>query len=354
MPSPSVDIIVPVWNNPFETRACLVAILTHSPEARLIIVDSGSSRETELMLEEFSEPLGEHALFITSERNIGLVPAINMGLASSNSDFAVIVRPHVMVGSGWLQSLLHTAEMPQVGIISPVFRGKGALMPPRPEPGCTLMETFSLTFATLLLRGDMQTMLGGFDEGLDGGEWCLRDYIRRAETKGFRTCVTAHPELVCGQETVFGSQDRRQEQARRSRVLYRTRWGVARHYCLYFGKETPVGDLYDTVESIVAGARCGHRFTLLLHRRQFKEFRKRGWNALHTGITICPLPLFGTGRSLARQVASLQSADPDMIPVQGAEGVPFPGIATAIPFNEIAASYTNSSPSHPEHSLEVE
>ena len=106
MPLPSVDIIVPVWNNPFETRACLVAILTHSPEARLIIVDSGSSRETELMLEEFSEPLGEHALFITSERNIGLVPAINMGLASSDRDFAVIVRPHVMVTSGWLTTLL--------------------------------------------------------------------------------------------------------------------------------------------------------------------------------------------------------------------------------------------------------
>ncbi len=94
-PLPTVDIIVPVWNNPFETRACLAAILEYSPEARLIIINNGSSRETELMLEEFSEPLGEHALFITCERNIGLVPAINRGLASSDADFAVIVRPQV-------------------------------------------------------------------------------------------------------------------------------------------------------------------------------------------------------------------------------------------------------------------
>jgi len=349
MPLPSVDIIVPVWNNPFETRACLVAILTHSPEARLIIVDSGSSRETELMLEEFSESLAENALFITSERNIGLVPAINMGLASSDRDFAIVVRPHVMVGSGWLKTLLDTALMPQVGIVSPVFRGSGApaLSTPRPVSGCTLMETFSLSFATLLLRGEMHRQLGRFDESLDGGEWCLRDYIRRVETKGYRTCVTAHPELICGRETVFGSLERRQEQSRTSREQYLSRWGVARHYCIYFGQGTQAGDLYETVESIVAAARLGHRFTLLLHRRQFKEFRKRGWHGLHTSITICPLPLFGAARSLARQLAALQSADPDLIAVQGTEGVHFPGTEGAIPFKEIAASHSISIMEHP-------
>ncbi|MBC8019311.1 MAG: glycosyltransferase [Verrucomicrobia bacterium] len=343
MPSPSVDIIVPVWNNPFETRACLVAILTYSPAARLIIVDSGSSRETELMLEEFSEPLAEQALFITSERNIGLVPAINMGLASSDRDFAVIVRPHVIVGSGWLKALLDTAGMPQVGIVSPIFRGSGTPAIFRPLTGCTLMETFSLSFTTLLLRGELHTQVGEFDEDLDGGEWCLRDYIRRAEAKGYHTCVTARPELTCGQERVFGSRERRQEQARLSRDHYQSRWGAVQHYCLYFGPEASAGDLSDSVEIIVAGARRGHRFTLLLHRRQFREFRKRGWNRLHTGITISPLPLFGAGRSLARQIAVLQSADPDMILVRGAEGVRFPASDVAIPFNEMAASYRNTS-----------
>ncbi len=87
MTSPTIDILVPVWNNPFETRACLAAILAHSPGARLIIVDNGSSRETELMLEEFSESLGDQGLFIKSERNIGLIAAINLGLARSDSDY---------------------------------------------------------------------------------------------------------------------------------------------------------------------------------------------------------------------------------------------------------------------------
>jgi hypothetical protein len=346
MPSPTVDIIVPVWNNPFETRACLAAILAHSPEARLIIIDNGSSRETELMLEEYSEPLGERALFITSERNIGLVPAINLGLASSDADFAVIVRPQVMVGSGWLKALLDTAGMPQVGIVSPVFRGSGAPPVARPGPGSALMETFSLSFAAILVRGEMQKQLGGFDEGLDGAEWCLWDYIRRAETSGYHTCVAAQPELACGRETIFGSQERRQEQARLSRDIYLLRWGVARHYCLYFGPDTATADLAGTVEALVAAARRGHRFTLLLHRRQFKEFRRRGWNGLHTSIDICRLPLFGLKRSLARQFAVLLAADPDLIAVRGAEDVEFPGAAAPMSLSELVVGHENGISQH--------
>jgi GT2 family glycosyltransferase len=355
MTTPSVDIIVPVWNNPFETRACLAAILEHSPEARLIVVDNGSSRETELMLEEFSEPLGEGALFITTERNIGLVPAINRGLASSQADFAVIVQPRVMVDGGWLNTLLDAAGMPQVGIVSPLFRGSGAPLLPRPVSGCTLMESFSLSFATLLIRGELQRQLGGFDEELNGADWCLWDYIRRAESCGYHTCVTSHPELVCGRETIFGSQERRQAQLRLSRDKYLERWGIPHHYCLYLGPQAVAADLVETIESIVAAARRGHRFTLFLHRKQFKEFRQRGWNGLHTAVAIRTLPLFGAQRGLVRQFAALQAADPDLIPVRGTKNVSFPGVAAPICLNEVMGSRENagSPPAQWDNAMEV-
>ncbi len=335
MTTPTVDIIVPVWNNPLETRACLAAILEYSPEVRPIIIDNGSNRETELMLDEFSERLGEQALFMTTERNIGLVPAINRGLASSDADFAVIVRPHVMVGKGWLKALLDAAMMPGVGLVTPVFRGISAPAVARPGQGCALTETFSLSFASLLINGELHRQLGGFDEGLDGDQWCLRDYIRRAEAGGYHSCVTACPELVCGRETIFGSQERRQEQTRLSRDCYLSRWGVARHYCLYFGPHTAAGDLSETIDAIAAAARRGHRFTLLLHRRQFKEFQCRGWNNLHTAITVCRLPILGVQRSLARQISARQSADPDLIPVRGTQDVAFPGAAVAMCLSQV-------------------
>jgi hypothetical protein len=261
----------------------------------------------------------------------------------------------VIVGSGWLKAVLDAARMPGVGLVTPVFRGSGAPAVSRPGPGCALTETFSLSFAALLISGELHRQLGGFDEGLDGGEWCLRDYIRRAEASGCHTCVTAHTELLCGRETVFGSQERRQEQSRLSHDCYLARWGVTRHYCLYFGPEAAAADLAGTVETLAAAARQGHRFTLLLHRRQFKEFRKRGWNILHTGIAICPLPLFGTSRSLARQFDALQAVDPDLIPVRGADNVEFPGASAPRCLNEIVATHENgtSSPAQWGNALEV-
>ncbi len=75
--------------------------------------------------------------------------------------------------------------------------------------------------------------------------------------------------------------------------------------------------------------------------RRNKEFRQRGWNGLHTAITICKLPIFGVQRSLTRQLAALQAADPDLIPVRGAEHVIFPGVAAPMNLNEVVANREN-------------
>ena len=338
MNSPTVDIIVPVWNCPFETRACLAAIIEHSKDARLIIVDNGSNRDTELMLEEFSEPLGEQGLFIKSERNIGMVPAINMGLARSDSDFAVILRPHALVNSGWLNGLLEAAQSADAGIVSPLFNGKGA---PRLTPitrGCSLMETFGISFTALALKGELHMLMGGFDERMDSGEWCLRDYVRRAWSRGYRTYVTAGSLVMCGKEIVFGSDERRRQQSHASQAGYLERWGIGRHYCVYFGQEADSGSLAANMETILEGARQGHRFTLLPHHRQFSDFQRMGWNALHTSIELKRLSLLLPQRDITRQFAALKLSTPDIIPVRGAACNSFPGVAAAIPFSEVACA----------------
>lgn len=344
---PSVDIIVPVWNNLFETRACLAAILEHSPEARLIIVDNGSSRETELMLEEFSESLGESGLFIKSERNIGLLPAINMGLARSDSDFAVVVRPHVLVSAGWLKILLEDAETADAGILSPLFTGPSAPALPKPVSGCSLMESCRVSFSALLLRGEMRVMTGRFDEGLDGGEWCLKEYVRRAADKGYRTFITARTILACGEEATFGSPERRIEMLNSSRDAYRARWGAENHYAVYFGKGADAAGLSDTVEMILDGARQGHRFTLLLHRRQLSDFRRLGWNGLHAGITLHGLSMIMPQRDLQKKLAALRADSADLVTVKGADGAEFPGDSRAILLGDLLAVLKERSTDRP-------
>ena len=335
MNSPTIDILVPVWNNPFETRACLAAVLTHSPEARLIIVDNGSSRETELMLEEFSEPLGDQGLFIKSERNVGLVAAINLGLARSDSDYTVIVRPHVSVQEGWLKALVSAAETTGAGIVSPLFSGTAAPVLPQPVPGCTAVESCTVSFDTLLVRTGMRMVAGTFDEHLDGDEWCLKEYVRRVAGYGYRTFVTGSLRLPCAGGQQFGSVQRRNEMVQNSRSAYLSRWGITRHYCVYFGKEADAGSLADTIAALLDGARQGHRFTLLLHRRQYSVFRKMGWNGLHAGIALQRLSIPFPAQDLQRKIAALQKTTPELIAVRGCSGVTLPGIDTALSPDEL-------------------
>lgn len=335
MNSPTIDILVPVWNNLFETRACLAAILTHSPKARLIIVDNGSSRETELMLEEFSESLGDQGLFIKSERNIGLVAAINFGLARSDSDYTVIVRPHVTVQEGWLDTLVGVAETTGAGIVSPLFSGPEAPALPQPVQGCTAMESCTVSFDTLLVRTEMRMVAGAFDEHLDGHEWCLKEYVRRVASYGYRTCITGSLRLPCAGGQQFGSVQRRTEMVQNSRSVYLSRWGITCHYCVYFGPEADAGSLADTVSAVLDGARQGHLFTLLLHRRQFSVFRKMGWNGLHAGIELQRLSIPFPVRDLQRKIAALQAATPELIAVSGCSGVVLPGVDTAISPDEL-------------------
>ena len=334
MPSPTVDIIVPVWNKPFETRACLVAILTHSPQARLIIIANGSNRETELMLEEFSESLGEHGLFISSDRNLGLVKAINMGLARSDSDYAVILRPQVLVPPGWLDNLIEAA---QGGIATPLFSGSGSPSFPEMASGCSLMETFSISFSALAIKGELHMLIGGFNEELDGAEWCLRDYMRRAWNREYRTSVSSRVTLVCNPEPMLGSRERRQEIEHASSIYYRNTWGTSSHFSIYFGP-AEAGSLATQIDTILEGARRGHTFTLLLHRRQAADFRRVGWHGLHTGIRLQSLSVLAPRRDLHKKIAAIQAADPETIIVDGSKEASFAASVTTISLAELAAA----------------
>ncbi len=335
----SVDIVVPVWNNPFEARACISAILAYSENVRLIVVDNGSSRETELMLEEFSESMGERGLFIKSERNIGLVAAINLGLARSDGDYTVIVRPNVTVCSGWLQTLVSTAEATDAGIVSPLFSGVAAPKLPTLKHGCKGMESCTVSFATLLVRTEMRMVAGLFDDSLDGADWCLRDYVRRVTAFGYRTFITGRCSLICNTGQHFGSLQRRNEMIQNSRSAYISKWGIDRHYCVYFGAESEPEALADTVAVILNAARQGHRFTLLLHRSQHSFFRKRGWNALHTGIELLPLSMLFPLKSLQRNISVLRRESPDLLAVKGCSGVLFPSMEAAISCDELFNSF---------------
>ena len=331
MTIPTTDIIVPVWNQPFETRACLVSILNTSRPERLIIVNNGSNRETELMLEEFSDSLGERAVYMTTERNIGFVPAVNRALARFESDWAIILRSNSTANEGWFDRIIQVAQCGEdrTGIISPSVSGKKA------HSECRSIETCDISFSGVMISRALYKEIGGFDEGLDGSTWCLRDFQQRSASAGYLTRLAPYATINGGPEMLFGSEERRKRLEKESEATVHERWGKGRDYAVYMPKEAEESYLENSMQDILKVARLGHRIRIFLHGKQHDMSLKHSWNCLHTGIQTEKIPPLLPRRFLSRRIEALRAEYPGIEIVKGIEGIPVPGCDTSVPFSVI-------------------
>lgn len=329
----SVDIIIPVWNRPVETRDCLVSLIEHSPGARIIMVDNGSDRETERILQEFAEGLGERALLLRNEANEGFVRAANRGLARGEAPFLAIVRNTSQVTAGWLESLLCLArEREEAGLAVPRLVQWGTKdSPDRMRNTAPCVEAALGSFAAMLLKKRVYDTIGGFDEEMDGGEWCLKEYSRRAYRAGFLTFAADGGSVFFREERPLGSLKRREERLERTVAGFVARWGEGRSFCLYFPKSAEFAAIAQKLPVLMQGARQGDRFHLLLSKKAYRLLLKDQEIQRHENITYGVLPLWGAAKVFSR----LSLEEPGIRAVDGIDGVSFPGVGGSMPFAEL-------------------
>ncbi len=337
MSKPGIDIIVPVWNKPLQTRSCLVNLIAHSADFRLILISNGSDRETENLLEEFAEQLDDRALLISSAVNLGFVRAVNIGLARVEAEFAAVVRNTSLVPDRWLDPIIALAHSrPEAGVIVPRL----APVPVRKRryrsnPPVVTIEVSHGDFAATVLRKSLYDRIGGFDEGMDDGFWCLKDYSRRALKAGFLTFAAEGKPVLYSEDTPLGAAARREDRLRRSIDGFTAQWGEESAFCIYFPREVDVDLLRQKLDILLEGARQGHSFTLLVFQPAYKELVRSGYGSLHRNIRIEKLPRLFTDRSAERLEASLRAEAPMLRTVAGVEGCRFPGSVESIPFAEV-------------------
>lgn len=336
---PQLDIIVPVWNRPVETRSCLVSLIEHSPDARLILLNNGSDRETERLLEEFAESLDERALLITNSVNSGFVRSVNQGLARSEAELTAVVRNSSIVTKGWLEPLLTLAgDRHEAGILIPrlVERSPNGVAQGKSSPG-VLSEISFGDFAAMLIRREVYERVGGFDEEMEGGVWCLKDYSRRSLKAGFLTFIVEGAPVYYSEPPPLGSVARREDVLARSVTSYNERWGPEKSFAVYFPRNADIAMVRRHVDVMVMGARQGHCFHLLVSPGTFLELSRDGYHSVHRNIRLDKLPrLFPAGR-LKKLTESLRIGTPEMISVSGIDGIPFPDTSESISFPELEA-----------------
>jgi glycosyltransferase involved in cell wall biosynthesis len=321
MCSADTDIIIPVWNSPTETRECLAALVKHSPDARLILMDCGSDQETEQLLHEFAEFLDNQALLLRSENAHGFVETINRGLARATASLAIIMRTSSRVTAGWLDPLREASLEPDAGILVPRLISCGPSSLPMSPQDPSAREACHGSFAVLGITKKLHDAIGGFDERLDSGVWCLKDYSRSADRAGFRTLNLAGPPVFCREIIPYGSLERRERVLLESIASYTARWGDEHVFCAFFAPDCDRDSFDKVFNAMLSGARQGHRFFVFAPPSAYRTIVCASLHNLHDNISVEKLPRFFLSRACRSAFKRLRDTCRNIRMLVGMEGL---------------------------------
>jgi len=274
------------------------------------MVNYGSERETERVLEEFAEALDDRAILVSTERNIGRIAALNLGIGLAVAPVAVIVQDDIKVGPGWLGSLSGIlSSFPEVGMAIP-FRAGCRIHPLAGSLPFQEMDHGSL--GVMALRREMFAAIGGLDTEMDGGLWCLRDYARRATAAGYRTVSASSGGTAYGEPQLLGSVARREERIRQGEAGYLHRWGISLQFCFAAAGRDAGLRLSEMVPLLLVAARQGHKVCILADRDSVKMLGSISERPVHENVVLETLPQFFTKRALKRRLDHMRRAYPEL------------------------------------------
>ncbi len=179
---PRVSLVVPLFAAADLTRRCLETIRDNTMAVgyEVILVDDTADAETKRLLEHV-----HGARVLVNERNEGYLRSMNRGAALARGEWLVLCNNDIEVQPGWLEAMLECAESGEsVGIVAPKFvapdgslseaggiiwsDGTGANFGRGDEPGRFQYEYRREvdygSAAALMVRGELWTEVGGFDE----------------------------------------------------------------------------------------------------------------------------------------------------------------------------------------------
>jgi GT2 family glycosyltransferase/SAM-dependent methyltransferase/glycosyltransferase involved in cell wall biosynthesis len=113
--APEVSIVIPVHNNWDLTAACLRSVAADrcAVAFEVVVVDDASTDDTPALL-----PQVAGVTAIRLDENVGFIGAVNAGVQAVSSQLVVLLNNDTIVGQGWLDALVDTAELEDdVGIV---------------------------------------------------------------------------------------------------------------------------------------------------------------------------------------------------------------------------------------------
>lgn len=215
--SPSITVVIILWNKAHFTLRCLTSLAQHSKIAmQVVVVDNGSTDETRQVLAKF------HGLTIISNAvNEGFVVACNQGARAATADVLLLLNNDAFVRNGSIEKALITLlQDANVGVVG----GRLLLSDGSTQEGGSIVwsDGSSLGYgrgwastkselmyrrdvdycsgAFLMTRKELWEKLGGFDEDYSPAYYEEADYCMRVWGSGARVvyepdCIIDHFEF---------------------------------------------------------------------------------------------------------------------------------------------------------------
>lgn len=281
------DIIIPVWNELESTKKCVEKLKTCTRYPyRLIVIDNGSEKDTREYLEGLKKDFPGY-LLIRNNSNLGFVKAVNQGMVSSDSSYLCLLNNDVCVTENWLTLIIETVEagMENIGLANPTSNDYG-FSGADGKKG-ELQELDYCKGFCILIKKEVITKIGLFDEAFGMGYFEEKDFCRRAIIAGF-LCIRAKSSFVRHKDRLsFDKLNNRDEIFKRSEGIYNKKWGKAQSAAFVAQRESDVEKSRDMIYKLLDK---GHRVNIFFPRKNQAP-------SLKDHINIKYFPLLKTGFS---------------------------------------------------------
>ena len=209
MTRPEIDIIIPCFNQPEMTAACLGSIQkslgeTSAGFVRTILIDNGSSEASVDVYRAGLDPL--HHVYLRMPENLGFVKATNAGIAVSTAPFVLFLNNDTELPRGWVDAFSEVlAKEPEVGIVGPLSSSKHQWQGQvKAFKGWRILGKHNmLSFFCALLRRSVIEKCGYLSEEYRAGLGDDDDYCAAAHKAEFRLALRGDITVVHHHRTTF-------------------------------------------------------------------------------------------------------------------------------------------------------
>jgi hypothetical protein len=162
----------------------------------------------------------------------------------------------------------------------------------------------------MIVRRSLYDAVGGIAESMDGGEWALRDFARRALVFNYKTFSLQTRHISFIEQRLFGSTSLREERVRLARASYVSLWGEPETFLLLCPESLFGLNIVELMDALLQSARQGNRLIVTAESKVAKMLLRNGLSTIHENLTLQPLPRLFSGKSLDKAVKRAAIADP--------------------------------------------